>query len=567
MKKYIIGLFLSILSLGFVACDSFLEATPQDKVADISFWKSESDIVKFLTDIYAVTFLSGQDPENIHFLEACSDNSYNLWSGWYTDVKFVGNGTQDAYGSVPNSIWTWRYGSIRRCYQVLENIEKVPDLNDKIKKRMEAETRFLLAYNYYILTTFFGDVPFVDKVLTAQESKEIARSPKAEIVNYILGELDKASSVLATENMEFGRASWGACETLKARIYLMNNRYDKVLETTNGLVGKYDLNKQGEMPYYDLFAGNAERSVEIIFSVGRDKTTGSINTGHNANQSFFLKAMSGGDAYCALLPTGSLVDSYPMADGRLIHESGSLYDPKDPYKSRDPRFYQSIIYPTGEIYLLNAATNTIESVLYDPENSQTIPDHQYNAAYPSATGYVWRKYADWSPYAMNQITDCTNDHIIMRYADVLLMKAEALAETVGMGSKSEIIDLIDMLRDRCRGGKVHRENYNSKEELISLVRNERRIELANEGLRYFDLLRWKIAEKSPLVDGVGLKGELYGAYMRLDGIGKTDRTVLVDGVPRRYVETRYFDPAKHYVQPIPQKEIDLNTHLIQNPNW
>lgn len=280
-----------------------------------------------------------------------------------------------------------------------------------------------------------------------------------------------------------------------------------------------------------------------------------------------LKAISGGDAFCAITPTGSLIDSYPMADGRMIHEEGSSYDPKDPYKNRDPRFYQSIIYPTGEIYSLNSATNTVELIPYDPEDSETVSDHQYNAAYPSSTGYVWKKYIDPTPHAMNQITDCTNDHILMRYADVLLMKAEALTELYGESSKEETIDLIDMLRDRCRGGKVHRENYNSKEELITLVRNERRIELANEGLRYFDLLRWKMAEKSPLIDGVGLKGDLYGAYMRLDGVGKTDRTVEVDGVPRRYVETRYFDPAKHYLQPIPQKEIDLNPNLVQNANW
>lgn len=567
MNKYIIGIICTVLCLVFVGCDSFLEATPEDKVADVNFWQSETDVIKFLTDTYATTFLVGQDPENIHFLEACSDNSYNLWSGWYTDVKLVANGTQDAYGSVPFNIWKWRYTTIRKCYQVLENIDKISNLDPKTVSRLEAETRFLLSYNYFILTTLFGDVPFVDKVMTVQESKEIARSPKSEIVAYILAELDKASAALLTENMEFGRASWGACETLKARIYLNNNEYEKVLETTNKLIGKYELNQVGETPYEDLFSGDAESSPEIILSVIRDKTAGSINTGHNGNQSFFLKAISGGDAFCAILPTGSLIDSYPMADGRLIHETGSSYNPRDPYKDRDPRFYQSIIYPTGNIYYLNSTTNSVEWTLYDPENSATIPDHQYNAAYPSATGYVWKKYADLTPHAMNQITDCTNDHIIMRYADVLLMKAEALAEVNGTASKNEIIDLVDMLRDRCKGGKVHRNNYNSKDELISLVRNERRIELANEGLRYFDILRWKVAEKSPVVDGMGLKGELYGAYMRLDGVGQTDRTVMIDGVPRRYVETRFFDPAKHYLQPIPQKEIDLNNSLTQNPNW
>lgn len=567
MRAYLMYLILVIIQVFMISCDDFLEAKPEDQVADIDFWKSETNVSKFLTDTYAVTFLTQTDPENIIMLEACSDNAYNMWTGFFTDVKLVANGTQDAYSSVPSTIWKWRYGSIRRCFQIFENIRNVPDISEDFIFKTEAETRFLLAYNYYILTSLFGDVPLVSKVLTIEESKTIARAPKEIVIEYALGELEKASSFLDGKTTERGRANWGACQVLKARIYLMNNKYEDALNVINTLMGKYDLHKDGDTPYEDLFAGRAENSKEIIFSIIRDKTTGSISTGHIANQGFLLKAISGGDAFCAIMPTGSLVDSYPMSDGRLIHEKGSSYSPNDPYKDRDPRFYQSIIYPTGKICSLNTSTNTVDWIAYDPEDATTVPDHQYNAAYPSSTGYVWKKYVDVTPYGMTQITDCTNDLILMRYADVLLMKAECLAEIKGIESKAEIIDLIDMLRDRCHGGKVHRDNYNSKEDLINLVRNERRVELANEGLRYFDLLRWKIAENVPLKDGFGLSGVVYGAYMRLDGVGNTDRTVEVDGVPRRYVETRYFDPQKHYLQPIPQKEIDLNPNLKQNPNW
>ena len=104
--------------------------------------------------------------------------------------------------------------------------------------------------------------------------------------------------------------------------------------------------------------------------------------------------------------------------------------------------------------------------------------------------------------------------------------------------------------------------------VMELVKNERRIELANEGLRFFDMIRWKDAEKVPAQTGVGLSGETYGAYMRLDGVGANDRTVLIDGVPRRYVETRFFDASKHYLLPIPQGQIDRNPNLgPQNPGW
>ena len=133
----------------------------------------------------------------------------------------------------------------------------------------------------------------------------------------------------------------GACKALKARAYLWENDYSNLLAVTSELIGKYSLNTAGETPYADLFNGNAEDADEIILAREHAHTSGSITTGNRLNQAFFLKEMSGGDALRALTPTGSLIDAYPMADGRLIHENGSTYNPKDPYKDRDPR----IIFP------------------------------------------------------------------------------------------------------------------------------------------------------------------------------------------------------------------------------
>lgn len=566
MKKIyfvFIGLLLMIVNS---SCDDFLDAYPNDSIPENKFWQSESDLTKFVTDIYASTFPIVYEG-SIFFDEALSDNAYNVWDSWYTDVKLVANGTQDAYGTTPQNLWTNYYASVRKCAQVFANIDKMTSIDEKVKNRLLAETKFLMAWDYYRLISFFGDVPFVNEVLTVEQSKQLTRQSVNDIITHILTWLDESSSVLEGEVQENGKITWGACQLLKARVYLLQNNYQAALDIVNGLVGKYSLYKDGETPYADLFSGVAEDAQEIIFSIVREKSSGSVFTGHYSNQIFFLKGMSGGDALRAITPSGSLVDSYPMLDGRLIHETGSGYDPSNPYVNRDPRLSLSILCPTMQIKYLDAATNTIKERLYDPEDNTTIPDQQYNAKEPSSTGYMWTKYVDWSSYAMTNITDCTNDIILMRYAEVLLIKAEALAELKGLSEKAAIIGLINELRDRAKCGRVHDENYNTQEDLINLVRNERRIELANEGIRYFDLLRWKLAEKSPVVDGVGLKGDFYGAYMRLDGVGSTDRTVMVDGVPRRYVETRFFNPEKHYLQPIPQKEIDLNPNLIQNPNW
>jgi hypothetical protein len=547
------------------SCDGFMDAFPQDRVAEESFWSSENDAVKFLTGTYYNSFPRQRDGSPF-WDEAMSDNAYLVWDGWYGGQKFVANGTADTYGSVAANMWSRGYANIRKCCRILENMDRVPLAQDK-KEQYLGETHFLLAYNYHSLTLYFGDVPLVTKVLTIDESKELVRSPGPDVVDFILGELDEASRLLGGKEVDFGRVTWGACQALKARVLLYSGRWQEAAAVTDGLLEKYTLHTAGDTPYEDLFSGAAEDSPEIILSIPMERSSGSISTGHSVNQAFVLKGMSGGDPYRAIAPTGSLVDAYPMADGRLIRERGSTYNPADPYRDRDPRLAQSIIYPTGQIKYLNAETNTVEKTLYDPEDPSTIAAQQYSASEPSATGYMWNKYTDWSPYALNNLTDCTNDIILFRCAEILLIRAEALAEARGTGAKDEVCDLIDRLRTRCGGGAVHRENYNTQDDLIELVRNERRVELAGEGQRYWDLLRWRAAEKTASESFCGLKGELYGAFMRLDGAGRDSRTVMVDGVPRKYVETRFFESPRNYLNPVPQSEIDLNPNLTQNPGW
>ena len=563
MKRII---YYTLCVLGFTcsiqSCDDFLDAFPTDQVTNENYWKTPDDAEKLLVDLYT----SMMPKSGIFWDEAMSDNAYLCWE-WWGGQQQLANGTYTTSGDVPIGKWSGCYSNIRKCWFLLEGLEKVQFNSEVDKKRIMGETYFMLAYNYQLLTSFFGDFPLVTKVLNIDESKTLVRTPKAQVVDFAKQKLSEAISLLAGITQENGKITADACRCLLARLQLYNGDYQGVLETVKDLEGKYQLYTAGETPYEDLFSGAAEMNCEVILSSPCDAAIGSVATGHSGNGAMLLKGMSGGDPYTAIYPTGALIDAYPMADGRLIHETGSIYDPKKPYENRDPRFYQSVVYPTSYLKTLDAETSSIVKKWYDPEDETTNQLQQYSASEPSRTGYMWNKYVDYSIYAMNNVWDCTNDIIVFRYADVLLMKAEALVQTQGEAAKSSICDLIDQLRDRCKGGRVHRENYNTKDELMELVKNERRIELANEGLRFFDMIRWKDAEKVPAQTGVGLSGETYGAYMRLDGVGANDRTVLIDGVPRRYVETRFFDASKHYLLPIPQSEIDLNPNLTQNPNW
>lgn len=558
--------FLSIailLGCALCSCDDVLDALPEDKLPQETFWQTPGNVRAFVADVYARAFPLEYEMHPC-FDEGMSDNSYMQWEGWYTDIKLIGNGSYLTTTSVINNNWAYAYTNIRMAWQFLENIEQCTELDVAEKESLTGQIRFFLAYSYIRLAALYGDVPLIEKVLNEEESKNQTRTPKTEVIAFAHNQLDLAIKELEGKTLGKGRVTPGACRALKARAYLWENDYSNLLTVTSELIGKYSLNITGETPYADLFNGNAEDSDEIILAREHVHTSGSVTTGNRLNQTFFLKGMSGGDAFGALTPTGSLVDAYPMADGRLIHENGSTYNPKDPYKDRDPRLAQSIIYPTSTI----RNSTTMEWVLYDPEDERTLPGQRYDDKEPSPTGYAWKKYCDWSDHAMVQILDGGVDVIYFRYADVLLMHAEALLETKGVAASSEIFGIINQLRDRCGGGRVIEANYVSEDALRTLVRNERRVELANEGLRFFDLRRWKIAEKTATVDGEGMNGDLYGAFMRKDGIGSTDTTVDIDGVPRRYVEKRNFDPAKHYLFPIPSKDIDLsNGTLTQNPGW
>lgn len=563
--KYIVFLMILPLMPLLTSCNSFLDAYPTDQLTLNSFWKSEKEAEKALVEVYAAS-VSGLPMWD----ECMSDNAYLAHSWWGGEMQ-VANGTVTSYGVKPKSIWDSRYAAIRKCWFILENVDKVPFGTEKTKNIYIAEVRANLASNYQTLIAYFGDVPLVKKTLSVVESREVSRNSRADVLDFIIEQLDIAANILKdvdNSKVEKGHINWATCIAMKARTYLYENNYPKVLEQTELLKGAgYSLHTVGPTPYASLFDGTMEDNKEVIYSIVKGPEVGALSVGHSGNGAMLLKGMSGGDPYVGIFPTGSLVDSYPMADGRLINEDGSTYNPSQPYVNRDPRLDQSIVYPSGQMRYLDTESQTVKLRLYDPEDPTTVASQLYSANEPSRTGYMWNKYVDWSVYGLNQIWDCTNDIIVYRYADVLLMEAEALAETQGASAQSRICDIIDQLRNRCNGGNVHRENYTSKESLINLVRNERRVELANEGLRYFDIIRWKIAEADNIENKFGLKGKLYGAMMRLDGVGKDDEVILIDGVARRFVEMRYFDKSKQYLFPIPQDDRDLNPNLTQNANW
>jgi hypothetical protein len=261
-----------------------------------------------------------------------------------------------------------------------------------------------------------------------------------------------------------------------------------------------------------------------------------------------MAPISAGARLNALAPTQELVDSYLMLNGKKINEAGSNYNENDPYVNRDPRLTYTVVY---DGYNWKEADGSSHIIYIKPGSSPTAnhPDEYVPGSSSTPTGYFTRKYYDVQHEAdLNSALNL----MLFRYADILLMYAEAKNELSQMNS-TVWDQTIRLIRSRAGFTDPAALSYNSalgQPGLKEVIRNERRVEFGMEGLRIFDIRRWKIAEDV-------LNGYAHGAKF---GISSIDNGYI-------RVNLRNFDPEKHYLWPIPRDERLINTNLSQNPNW
>lgn len=520
---------ISFLTILFSTSCVDLNVTPYDRISDVTYWSKNEAAVDALNTCY--TNLMSAD--EVLFSDAMSDNAY-CKVGKNQAIGNSSYGTDDGY---LESVWSSKYAGIRNCNILLENIDKVPGLTAELKNRYISESKVIRAYLYFELYSKFGDIPFFTKTISIAESQTIGRTPKADIVTELLTELtDITTNNYLPESYsgkDKGRVTSYAALALKARILLFEGRYAEVKTETDKIIGKFSL-----FPSYEgLFYAENENNSEVILDIQY-----MLNTRENSVQYSFLPPSLGG--YAALAPLQELVDSYVSADGLPIDKS-TLYSATTPYLNRDPRLAATIIY-TGNSYKL--ADGTLAVINCDKGSSK---DGYGFSSDCTPTGYYFKKYFDKN-YRLTVSSSALNT-ILIRYADILLMNAEAVAET-GVLDATTWDATIKPIRVRAGFTNPLALNFpagSSKQDLIDIVRRERRSELAFEGLRHKDIFRWHIAETV-------LNGYSHGL--------KTDDIIGVDNGHVR-VEKRAFDKAKHYLWAIPQTERDLNKNLSQNPNW
>jgi starch-binding outer membrane protein, SusD/RagB family len=530
--------FIPVALLLLVSCED-LDLVPENQFTDATYWTSVDKAQTFLNTAYSQM----QNSSNFFYNEALSDNAYN-GRGDNAGAASIAAGIYDPSLGRLKSEWNDRYAGIKTCNLIIENIDRVPNADQAVIARMKAEARFLRAFQHFQLTTWFGDIPLLKKDPSLQEAKTMTRSPHAEVVEFILDELDAIIPLLPKNTQlaeaERGRITVGAAAALKARVLLYESRWEDVIETTEDFMamtyGQYSL-----FPSYEgLFQAQNEYNSEDILSLQYvlvDRMWGEF---------FDMAPISAGARLNALAPTQELVDSYLMLNGKRINEAGSGYNENNPYINRDPRLTGTVVYDQYNWKEGNGSTRIIN---IKPGVAPGNPDEYVQGSSATPTGYYTRKY-----YDTQHLTSLNSglNLMLFRYADILLMYAEAKNE-LGQMNSTVWDQTIKALRTRAGFTDAAALSFDSslgQTAFQEIIRNERRTEFGMEGLRIFDIRRWKIAEDV-------LNGYAHGA--------KFGPLSVDNGYLR--VNLRTFDPDKHYLWPVPRDERLINTNLSQNPNW
>ena len=547
-RPFILALALG-LAVGATGCDDeFLTTLPQDEISDAIFWKTERDFTMAVNAAYRNVLDTDQ-----FFIDGASDHLYSK-KDWTVNHAYA-MGHQDATSGWSAGIWARLYEGISRANEILTRLETTEaELSPDFRTQIQAQARFLRGYFYHELLWLFGGVPLYDKVPTIEEAREATRASREEVINFVLADLSAAAEGLPDRwpAAEYGRATRGTALAYLARAALYEASYNKYTEgnaaRANELFriaadaaqdvmesGVYSLHPN----YAELFTYAGEGSPEVIFDYQHVQ---GVN-GWGAFGWFAPHSMGG---VVDLAPTRALVDEYRMTDGLTIEES-PLYDPSPPviengkvvslgmYANRDPRLYATVIFPGAQF----------NGAVFNPyPNSPTVDRLDRSNFNNTETGFVMKKYVD--PLDEDQRNNSGLNIIKMRYADVLLMYAEARIE-LGEWSDPSVKAALDQLRDRVGMPEV---TLTSQEQAIELVRNERAVELGTEGLRLADIRRWKIAEEVMPGQPAGMD------------IWENGQIVTVFGTWQRS-----FSSPRDYLWPIPVGERDLNSNLAQNPGY
>lgn len=550
-----------LLPLLLAACNEKLDLTPKDQIADNLFWKTPEDFHLAANDFY---YDLQAVPE---YIDNTSDIAYgpNVGGGVISstgaDARAISNGSYLA--ALTSPLWDSSYKRIRGTNYLLQKAQS-SNLGTGID-RWVGEALFFRAYHYWNLVKTFGGVPKIETVLQVNSPELFTpRSSQAEIIDFMIADLDNAVNKLPKQSEltegEMGRVTQGAALALKARAALYMGTWAKY--HGQGDAGKYltqaidAADKAIGSQEYTLYTGSGANSYKYLFiQQGDDSKEVILALRYYTNR--YVHNWTRELWFNATVPTKVMADMYLMTDGLPIAQSPLFQGYNtltSEFQQRDPRMAMSLIVPGSNVFF--------EGGIMRP----TFPG--FTGTNATRTGYMQRKFLDETLDAATFRGQY--DFKEFRYAEILLILAEALYEKNGSISDDDLSRTVNVVRNRVNMPPLTNAFVTTNGlDMLNEIRRERTVELAFEGFRRDDLRRWKTAETimPQAIRGVKFAGTAYqqrypdlqiGTDIQVDGNG----FVIVEPASARHFDT------KHYLDPVPLQQVQLSHGTLkQNTDW
>ena len=541
----------ALMALGLSSCTSFLDMSPTDKVSDKVMWESTTNaeyhvnyLYSYIYDVLMGQCVAGQTEALTDMLKYGSYN-YNALCYIPSEIAY-GAATTLTAGYVDSYLGYWGswYTGISKVNKAIVSLRKYGQMSDQDKLRLEAEMKFMRAFLYFDLMKRYKEIIIYDENLDAY-AKDKAVSSEAEGWDLIQADLEYAAENLPERTASKGRLDKGMAWGFMTRAMLYAERWDLV-KTAAAEVEK--LGYALEADYQDGYmkpigSGNKEAIIQYQFDRAND-VTHSYDFYYTPGGDFSINKETGG-GYGT--PTQEMVESYELATGGFPDWTPwhDVTTETPPYADLEPRFHASVLYNGApwkgrkiEPYVGGADGWCQWNLEREPKGRTT-------------TGYYLRKMVDES-HDVIAYSGGVQPLIVLRYAEVLLNKAEACHKTNDPAGANAAVRAI-----RSRVGLPYEDV--TGDDLWKAIRQERKVELAYEGLWYWDLRRWKVAHK-PYPEG--LTGyQQHGLKIEKNNDGTFTYTyVSVDDQDRNF-------PEKMYRFPMPTGELNNNGAVDQYPEW
>lgn len=628
MKKYIKIVLAAVVMMGISglsSCKKFLDREPQSVVSDKDAYKNFINFQGFTEELYHTipdfsnaywtnSWNWGEDEIqstalDFHFIVKI-DNG-NFW-GWQSQFDGWQAGWMDRNNTSTNddrmtkSLWRLGWYGIRKANMGLANLDKLTDATQEEKNLIKGQLLFFRGWYHFMFMQYFGGLPYIDEVLPGDQKLTLPRLKYHECADKAAKDFREAADLLPVswDNTTAGKRTLGKnqlrinkimalgylgknylwagsplmnFESTGSRTY--NAEYCK--KAAAAFAELLQLCESGEAPYklvefakyYTNFYTTGQNwampgGTEAIFF---GPYYGANGSNWGTSKQYQPTTIEGGDV--KFLPTANYVDYYGMANGFPIKDitqadAESGYDPSYPWKGRDPRFYNDIVFDGVKCVQGSIPDATQEFNRY--ANLFTGGSYR-NIATGSRTGYLLYKFIPRTANMYDQgysYDKSLNIHLpYMRLADIYIMYAEAVAQAYGSplgkadGYNKTAVDAINFVRDRAGVGHVATKFLGSLDDFMGEVRRERAVELSFEGHRFNDLRRWLLLIQSPYTLKKSVEFDRAGTFSTTDP--KANRVVNLREVV--ILERKYTD--KHYWLPLKTADANMYLEFRQNPGW